>query len=121
MRLELGASVRIDDREFGEVADLVIDPATKRVTHVVVRPRKPADLTRLVPVNLVEPAKEGDLSLRCSVEATHKFEAVQDFAYLGLGERLVDDPDWDVGIEESATPYTPNADIGGYVGSDQMV
>ena len=39
MRLELGAPVRCTDEELGELADLVIDPVMKRVTHLVVNPR----------------------------------------------------------------------------------
>ena len=38
MRLELGGSVRCEDDLLGELADVVIDPTTKRVTHLVVEP-----------------------------------------------------------------------------------
>ena len=37
MRLELGNPVRCSDGVFGELADVVIDPTTKHVTHLVVR------------------------------------------------------------------------------------
>jgi hypothetical protein len=40
MRLELGRPIRCSDGEFGELADVVVDPTTKRVTHVVARPHK---------------------------------------------------------------------------------
>ena len=59
MRLELGAPVRCTNEELGELADVVIDPVRKRVTHLVVQPRHEHGLARLVPVELVEAAARG--------------------------------------------------------------
>ena len=116
MRLELGTSVRCTDGAFGELADVVVDPKTRRVTHLVVRPRRPTGATHLVPVGLAEPAGDREICLTCTVEEAQGLESVQEFAYLRLGHVPVEDPDWDVGVEEVlATPYLGNADIGGYV------
>lgn len=40
MRLELGGRVDCSDGTFGELADVVIDPTTKRVTHLVVKAQR---------------------------------------------------------------------------------
>ena len=107
MRLELGAPVRCTDEELGELADVVIDPVMKRVTHLVVNPRHEHGTARLVPVELAEGGEEQPvISLNCTVEEARRFAPVQEFAYLRLGEFPVDDPDWDVGIQDVlAMPY----------------
>ena len=69
MRLDLGKPVHCSDGEFGELADVVIDPTKKRVTHLVVRPHDPDDVTRLVPIELVTSVDETEpgIALRCTV------------------------------------------------------
>ena len=108
MRLELGTPVRCTDDTFGELADVVIDPISKRLTHLVVRSRhQEAEAARLVPVGLAEGSEEGsEISLDCTVEEANRLEPVQEFAYLRLGEIPVEDPDWDVGVQDVlAMPY----------------
>ena len=108
MRLELGTPVRCTDDTFGELADVVIDPISKRLTHLVVRPRDQEEqAARLVPVELAEGSDEGsEISLHCTVEEANRLEPVREFAYLRLGEAPVEDPDWDVGVEDVlAMPY----------------
>jgi sporulation protein YlmC with PRC-barrel domain len=121
MRLELGTPVRCSDDLFGELADVVIDPTSKRVTHLVVRPRNQEQLSaRLVPVELAEGSEgESAISLRCTVDEMNQLEPVQEFAYLRLGEFPVDDPNWDVGVEDVlAMPYYEAAGIGAYPSYD---
>ena len=108
MRLELGTPVRCTDRPYGELADVVIDPISKRVTHLIVRPNHQDALeTRLVPIELAEGGDEtSEISLRCTVDDVNGLEPVQEYAYLRLGEPAVDDPDWDVGVRDVlASPY----------------
>ena len=40
MRLEIGNRVRCTDGAYGELADIVIDPLEKRVTHLVIQPEQ---------------------------------------------------------------------------------
>jgi sporulation protein YlmC with PRC-barrel domain len=116
MRLELGTPVSCSDGSYGELADLVIDPTAKRVTHIVVRPEHPPGPTRLVPISRARAGDRGELALDCTVAEAERLEAVQEFAYLRLGELPVDDPDWDVGVTEVyAMPYYGNGDLGGVV------
>jgi sporulation protein YlmC with PRC-barrel domain len=107
MRLELGTPVRCTDAELGELADVVIDPLSKRISHVVVRSThgKIAP-SRLIPIDLVDRDAERDICLTCTAEEASKCDPVQDFAYVRLDEMPVDDPKWDVGIERAlALPY----------------
>jgi sporulation protein YlmC with PRC-barrel domain len=114
MRLELGTPVRCSDDLFGELADVVIDPTRRRVTHLVVQPHHRHRLARLIPVELAE-AAQNEISLRCTVEEVRRLAPVQEYAYLRLGEFPLDDPDWDIGIEEVlALPYYGGSALGGY-------
>jgi sporulation protein YlmC with PRC-barrel domain len=119
MRLELGTPVRCTDKPYGELADLVVDPISKRVTHLVVRPSNQEALeTRLVPIELVEGGEEGsEISLRGTVEHVNGLEPVQEYTYLRLRESAADDPNWDIGVQDVlASPYY-EADPGlGYTG-----
>ena len=38
MRLEIGNRVSCTDGAYGELADIVVDPLEKHVTHLVIRP-----------------------------------------------------------------------------------
>jgi sporulation protein YlmC with PRC-barrel domain len=109
MRLQLGKPVRCTDGVELELSDVVIDPTTRRVTHLVVQPHDRHDLARIVPVSLAEPAhghSDAALELACSSAELEKLERVQRAAYLRLGQFPVEDPDYDVGIEETyALPY----------------
>lgn len=103
MRLELGTPVHCKDGRFGELADVVIDPLKRRVTHFVVQPRHTHALARLVPVELA--ARDGNgsrevISLRCSVEDVRRLTFVQEVDYLRLGEFPASDPDWDIGVQD---------------------
>jgi sporulation protein YlmC with PRC-barrel domain len=106
MQLALGHPVRCRDGTFGELNDLVIDPTTRRVTHLVVLPSGQRTGARLVPVEQVEPRNGGSIALRCSRADVHSMDAVDEVAFLRLHEFAVDDPDWDVGVSSMyALPY----------------
>ena len=115
MRLELGTPVRCTDKPYGELADVVVDPISKRVTHLVVRPTDQEALeTRLVPIELAEGGDEApELSLSCTVEEVNALEPVREYAYLRVGESAANDPNWDVGVQDVlASPYY-EADLAG--------
>ena len=59
MRLDIGTTVRCSDTALGELADIVIDPTTRRVTHLVVEPHHGIYARRLVPIALVRPRDGG--------------------------------------------------------------
>ena len=108
MRLEIGNRVRCTDGEYGELADIVIDPLEKRLTHLVVKPEQGAGEARLVPIQLAKGRDDEprEIELACTLEEAQTFESVHEAAYLRLGESPVLDSDWDVGVEDVlAMPY----------------
>ena len=115
MKLVLGSPVRCTEGPFGELADVVIDPIARRVTHLVVAPHHQHGLARLVPIDLAAAANNGHaaISLGCTLEHARHLPSVEEFAYLRLGELPANDPDWDVGIENVlALPYYDYAGFG---------
>ncbi len=88
MKLEFRTPVHCTDGPFGELADVVIDPIARRVTHLVVAPHHQHGLARLVPIDLAAAADNGHaaISLRCTLEHARQLPSVQEFAYLRLGE-----------------------------------
>jgi sporulation protein YlmC with PRC-barrel domain len=99
MRLELGSAVRCTDLPFGELADVVIDPVSRRVTHLVVQPPDRPDGARLVPVERARGDGDG-IALDCSVAEVEALAAVHESAYLRVDEFPVLDPDWEIGTQD---------------------
>jgi sporulation protein YlmC with PRC-barrel domain len=117
VRLELGKPVLCEDKEVGKLADLVVDPVAKRVTHLVVKPERGAGTSHLVPVSLVEPSEQvGGVALTCSAAELEALPPVEEFAYLRVGSLRTDDPDWDVGVSDVlALPYYDSTGLTGAV------
>jgi hypothetical protein len=117
MLLELGARARCADGVVGEVADVVIDPPTRRLTHVAVK--TPSKVTRLVPAELLATGIDSgrEVTLACTSAELHAFEAINAFAYVPLGEAPPTDADSDIGVEDvvAMTYYEPS-EFGEHVG-----
>jgi len=118
VRLELGRNVRCTDKVVGELADLVVDPVKKRVTHLVVKPQHGSGASRLVPIELARPVGgEPDIQLECTSSEVLEMPHVEEFAYLRLDESPARDPDWDVGVTRVlALPYYEAAGFEGAAG-----
>jgi sporulation protein YlmC with PRC-barrel domain len=117
MQLRLEEHVHTADGVSGTLADVVIDPAKRTVTHVVVRAGEPDPTARLVPLQLVTGGdKPGDaVSLTCTAEEFARLESVQGYAYLPVDERPAPDSQWDVGVEDVVMmPSYQGADLGVY-------
>jgi sporulation protein YlmC with PRC-barrel domain len=117
VELRLESRVHTTDGMAGTLADVVIDPAKKSVTHVVVRAGEPDPAARLVPLQLVRggnPPGE-PVSLSCTAEELGRLESVQGYAYLPVDERPAPDAQWDVGVEDVVMmPSYQGADLGVY-------
>src|SRR5207302_63374 len=61
----------------GKVSRVIIDPATETVTHLVIQPKHPLGVGRLVPLDLVD-TTAGDIRLRCTVEEFGGLEPAQE-------------------------------------------
>jgi sporulation protein YlmC with PRC-barrel domain len=116
MELRLGHHVRCTNGQFGELADVVIDPSTRRVTHLVVEPHRRPALARLVPVELASVGDDSsaDIDLRCTLEHVRRLPPVEEFAFLRIGDTPPADPEWDVGVERVLVP--PSAEYPGFAG-----
>ena len=116
MRLELGSPVNCTDGPFGKLADIVVDPTKRRVTHLVVEPDGDHGKARLVPIELAS-AEDGEktaIDVRCSVKEAGQLEPVEESAYLRLGEAPEVEPGWDLGVETVlAEPYYYYGTVGG--------
>jgi sporulation protein YlmC with PRC-barrel domain len=124
MRLEIGNRVHCTDGVYGELADIVIDPLEKRVTHLVVQPEHGAGEARLVPIQLAKGRddEQHEIELECTLDKAQGFESVREAAYLRLGESPAEDPDWEVGVEDVlALPYYEGSDLGPYPELDSGV
>jgi sporulation protein YlmC with PRC-barrel domain len=106
-RRDPGGAVHCADAPFGELADVVIDPTTRCVTHLVVRPHQRPDEARIVPVDLTtSEGPETAIRLSATVAEVNRFDRLHETAYLRLGEFPLADPDWDVGVEDMlGLPY----------------
>ena len=113
MRLDLGTPVRCSDSPLGELADIVVDPTTRRITHLVVKPEHGIYSRRLVPISLVVPTgDEHVIALDCTLEDAAGLERAEEMAYLRLGEFPVEDERWDVTVTEMlALPYYQGIDM----------
>jgi sporulation protein YlmC with PRC-barrel domain len=73
MALRIGADASCMDGACGQLSRIIVDPAAREVTHLVVGQKRGSDTARLVPVDLVH-ATAGTLKLRCSLA---EFRALQ--------------------------------------------
>jgi sporulation protein YlmC with PRC-barrel domain len=84
----IGADVDCTDGVCGEVRQVVVDPVARAVTHLVVKPKAPGRLGRLVPLGLVDattvPSREatGDVRLRCTLAAFDKLDGAEETQFL---------------------------------------
>jgi hypothetical protein len=101
MRLDLGMPIHCADAGFGELANVVIDPRTRRLTHLVVQPHDRQDHVRLVPVEDTQDdgSPEG-ISLGSTVAEINQLDPIEESAYVRRGELPAVDSEWDVGIQE---------------------
>jgi sporulation protein YlmC with PRC-barrel domain len=81
--LVIGSNAVCSDGYGGEVLAVVIDPAARTVSHVVVEPKGRAGLARLVPLDLVDladlaDASPGQVRLGCTEAEFKNLEAAEE-------------------------------------------
>jgi len=114
--LQLGAPVRCAGETVGTLVDVVLDPATRRLTHLVVETNQGP--VRAVPFELLTPGSvPREVALSCTPEELHALEPIREFAYLRFDEFPAPDADTDVGVEDmQVLPTYDAAEFGGYTG-----
>lgn len=101
MRIDLDTSVHCVDREFGELADVVIDPRSRQLTHLVIQPPDLDGHARLVDIaDARDESGPGGVSLACTSTEISRLDPIQESAFVQPGELPTGDTDWDVGIQE---------------------
>jgi sporulation protein YlmC with PRC-barrel domain len=98
MRLELGSPVRSSEGPWGKLADVVIDPISRHVTHVVVEPHHDHARARLVPISWLNDEPDG-LALGRTGAEIEDLEPVQASEYLRLGRMPELDPEHEIGVQ----------------------
>jgi sporulation protein YlmC with PRC-barrel domain len=101
MRIDLDIPVSCVDGAFGKLADVIIDPRSRRLSHVVVAPHEQRLGARLVPAQSVAAADAEGLALDCTVAAISGSESIQESAYVRMSELIAGGADWDVGIQDA--------------------
>lgn len=101
MRIDLDMPISCTDGAFGELADIVIDPLARRLTHLVVVPSEGHEQARLIAL-AGEPVTAGPdgIALATTIAQLRESASVQESALLRPGELPAAGEDWDVGIQE---------------------
>jgi len=116
--LQLGSPVRCNDGPAGSLSDVVIEPAERRVTHIVVE--APNGAARMVPAELLVTgqAPAGDVVLSCSVADVLRRGTIRSFSYVGAGAFPQNDDRSDVGVEDmQVMPGFGAAEFGDFWGN----
>src|SRR5437016_6127922 len=114
-RLWLGEPIRCSDGVLGDLADIILHPRSREVTHLVARSDGDFGRKRLIPYELIRSVSGEDrISLDCTLGEAHGLTQAQEMNYLRIGAESENDPDWDVGAQD--TFPVPHSDAGAFVG-----
>jgi sporulation protein YlmC with PRC-barrel domain len=115
--LKLGRPVRCSDGVVGRLADVVVEPLERRLTHLVVE--EPDGRARLVPAQLLRQKRTRNLTvvLSCSKADVLACESIRSFVYVGVDGFPNGDERSDIGVEETiVVPSFGGVEFGGYAG-----
>jgi sporulation protein YlmC with PRC-barrel domain len=101
MTLKIGSDVSCTDGAGGEVRRVVVDPAARKVTHLMVEPKGRQGLGRFVPLDLVD-ATAGEIRLRCTMAEFEKLGSGEETEFVpgslgynkGGPAQVISDPDY---------------------------
>jgi hypothetical protein len=82
MDIPVEAEVQCTDGPGGRSTYAILNPITRRVTHVVVKEKTFPGLERLVPVEMVAETSPNQIHLTCSQEELHGLEAFVETEFL---------------------------------------
>jgi sporulation protein YlmC with PRC-barrel domain len=78
----IGTEVTCGDEKCGKLTRVVLDPIAKAVTHVVVEPKALEDVSRLVPVGLVESATPERIRLNLTMAEFGALDPAEEVQFL---------------------------------------
>jgi hypothetical protein len=113
--LQLGRRVQCSDGVVGRLADVVIEPEKRRLTHLVVE--EPEGRARLVPAQLLGEIRGRDLTvvLACTKADVLACKSIRSFVYAGIYGFPRDDESTDIGVEETiVAPSFGAPELGAY-------
>jgi sporulation protein YlmC with PRC-barrel domain len=73
----IGTKASCSDGPCGEVRRIVIDPAARTVTHLVIEPKHRHEPGRLVPMELID-TTNGEIALRCTIAEFDMLEPAEE-------------------------------------------
>jgi sporulation protein YlmC with PRC-barrel domain len=73
----VGVRTECSDGYCGELSRMLTDPATRKITHLVIKPEHRRQSDRLVPVELVD-MTASDISLRCTLAEFEKLQPAEE-------------------------------------------
>jgi hypothetical protein len=79
MPFRIGAGARCSDGACGQVSRIIVNPATREVTHLAVGPKDRPGAGRLVPADLVD-ATTGQIRLGCTLAEFQALRPAQEAA-----------------------------------------
>lgn len=100
----IGADASCADGACGKVTRVVVDPAARTVTHLVVEPRHHYDRGRLVPLDLVD-ATAGEIRLRCTLAEFEELDPAEETEFVPGGPGYL-------GYEAGQVLYRPYFGLG---------
>src|SRR4249920_2015885 len=77
MPFRIGADATCTDGACGQVSRIIVNPATREVTHLAVDPKHRKGPGRIVPVDLVD-ATTGQIRLRCTLAEFQTLQPAQE-------------------------------------------
>ena len=102
-RLWFGQPALLGDVNQGEVCNLIVDPAARRVSHLVVGPPSHPEKFRRVALSQVRLGGEDAVRLDLSQEEFRRLPLVRDSVYQRPSRAVSPGRDWDVGIRKPAS------------------
>lgn len=96
-RLTLGMAVVSRDGPWGEVGAIIVNPAERRVTHLVVEPHRRHHRARLIPVDAIATCDD-HVTLKWSAADVDSAELVEETEWVPLAKYPRPGEGWDVGV-----------------------
>jgi uncharacterized protein YrrD len=90
MDIPVNAKVECQNEDCGRTTCVIINPVSKKITHIVVQEKGMLRLERVVPVELISETSTDHITLRCSAKRFSTFEPFRTGHYVSSNERYLD-------------------------------